>query len=476
MLFSRGRAPGGPPLRVVPAGASGDSEPAPKVAVRSRVYEVDPSRGWGGPAEGAGRTPRDLLLSVMRDRRYHPVGEVLGAGVSLPELCAAVAEMVASGYAFDRSRDHLRLRMRGSGESRQDASDLVRGLAEPVEVEVAAGSSDLSATSGGFDPSTDVPDAGGGVVEEGGLELSDPPADLTLPVSGSCARTSFVFAQRGAGKTYLGGVIVEEMVSRPDRYMVVVVDPCGVWWGHLSSSGGTPSRYGFLLLGGQRGARPLGAADGVRAAELVAAVRPRPMILDLSGLAPAEQHEFVADFCGRLMSLPHFPVHVVFDEADEFCPQRLREPGQKRVLAQVERLVMRGRAGGKGATLISLRPAVVSKNVLSQVDSLYLLRLVETNDLRAVGDWLDNFERGISPEQRAACLAQLPVLPSGISYFLQGGERVMFRRFRVRRKHTFDSSKTLTGGASENPVLASPDREVLATLDGVWSAVAEGSR
>lgn len=452
------------------------AEPERRTLVRSKIYEVDPSRGWGGGGpEGDPAAPQDRLVALLRDRKFHEASEVVGAGIGVPELCAAVSELISLGHAFDRCRGLMRMRMRAPGEARQSVADLVQGL-EVAPVGTAGDEVPLTTAAGppeGFDPTTD---AAGADLAGGGLVLSDPPAALTLPSDGSCGRTSFVFAQRGAGKTYLGGVMVEEMVSLPDRYSVAVVDPCGVWWGLLSSSEGTPSRYGFLLLGGQRGIRPLRARDGARAADVVAAVRPRPVVLDLSGLAPVEQHDFVADFCARLMVLPHFPVHVVIDEADEFCPQRLREPGQKRVLAQVERMVMRGRASGKGATLISLRPAVVSKNVLSQVDSLYLLRLVETNDLRAVGEWLDNFERGITPEQRASCMSQLPILPSGTAYFLRGGDEVMFRRFRVRRKHTHDSSKTESGGTRVDPLLAVPDREVLAAVDRAWAASAEAPR
>ena len=198
-------------------------------------------------------------------------------------------------------------------------------------------------------------------------------------------------------------------------------------------------------------------------AELVQAGRPRPVIVDLSGLAPVEQHEVVADFCAKIFSLPKFPLHLIIDEADEFVPQRLRGgQHQKRALDAVSRVIMRGRSRGMGATLISLRPAVVNKDVLSQVDALYLLRLVEPNDLRAVDLWLTGFGRGISTEQRSKCLGQLPVLPVGTAYYLRGGDEMVFRRFHVRRKRTFDSSQTLqSGGAIGSFSLAPADPEAL---------------
>jgi hypothetical protein len=123
-----------------------------------------------------------------------------------------------------------------------------------------------------------------------------------------------------------------------------------------------------------------------------------------------------------------------------------------------------------GATLISLRPAVVNKDVLSQVDALYLLRLVEPNDLRAVDGWLTGFGRGISTEQRSRCLGQLPVLPVGTAYYLRGGDEMVFRRFRVRRKRTFDSSTTMqVGGPMGSCSLATVGPEVMDLVHKIFA-------
>jgi hypothetical protein len=212
---------------------------------------------------------------------------------------------------------------------------------------------------------------------------------------------------------------------------------------------------------------PISARQGVQLAELVVRLASVPVVADLSEMAPAEQHRLCADFCECLLGMPksdRTPVHVVFDEADEFAPQRFGGAGgeQRRSLGQVERLVMRGRSRGIGSTLITLRPAVLSKNVLSQVDALYLLRMVEPNDLHAVREWLAGFERNISADQRSRCLGYLPVLPIGTGYFLRGGEHVMFRRFHVRRKRSYDSSRTPDGVARDAPILRVPSAATLA--------------
>jgi hypothetical protein len=295
---------------------------------------------------------------------------------------------------------------------------------------------------------------------------------------------SAILAKRGSGKTYLGMVLCEELMATPDPPVLVVFDPTGAWWGLCARSDGSPSEglrlesktpeHEILLLGGPKGHLPLSARHGAKLAELAMQLAVVPVVVDLSEMAPAEQHRVCADFCERLLAMPKAErraAHVVFDEADEFAPQRFGGVGgeQRRSLGLVERLVMRGRSRGIGATLITLRPAVLSKNVLSQVDALYLLRMVEPNDLHAVKEWLAGFERNISADQRSRCLGYLPVLPVGTGYFLRGGEQVMFRRFHVRRKRSYDSSRTPDGLTRDAPVLRAPSAAVLARATRILS-------
>ena len=107
-------------------------------------------------------------------------------------------------------------------------------------------------------------------------------------------------------------------------------------------------------------------------------------------------------------------------------------------------------------TMITQRSAVISKNLLSQVDCLWLLSMVAPNDLRAVDDWLSH---RVTSSQRSECMSQISRLPPGIAYFTQSGLHPKFRRFRVRRKKTFDSSRTPGGVGRLTPVFArSPAR------------------
>jgi len=176
-------------------------------------------------------------------------------------------------------------------------------------------------------------------------------------------------------------------------------------------------------------------------ARVVVECRPLPFILDLSLMTPAEQHGFVADFAEELYLKNRTALHVFVDEADIFAPQKLDKASRQhgRCLTVMDNLIRRGRFRGIGNTLVSQRPAVINKNLLSQVGTMFFLQMIAPQDLDAVESWLHNNIRG---EAREMCRADIPVLGVGIAYFLRGGDSPMFRKFSVRTKTTFDSSHT----------------------------------
>ncbi len=428
---------------------------------RSKIYEGSlATNEAAGEEVGAGVV--DQVRRHLVGERYRTLEPLVERGIDFAEVLAALDELVRQGFYVERVGGRFRARPRRAGERPQRVADLADGI---VLGKKCARTAVAVLADPGFNPQADADATTASDPEERGLVLSDPPEDLTIPLRVLPSMTGAILAKRGSGKTYLGQILASEIMAAPEPPAMVVFDPTGVWWGLLSTEGGVPSDQEIVLLGGPRGHLPISSASGGLVADVVKAVAPRAVILDLSEMAPSEQHEVCADFCERLLSLPHFPVHVVLDEADEFAPQRFGHVGghQRRSLGLVERLVMRGRARGIGTTLISLRPAVLSKNVLSQVDALYLLRMAEPNDLRAVGTWLESFERSITSEQRSQCLGHLPVLPVGTCYYLRGGdeEEVVFRRFRVRHKTTYDSSRTASGMLAGGPVLSRPSEEVM---------------
>lgn len=396
---------------------------------------------------------RDRLLELMRDLEYHSAWELEQA---LPngEWVRGMRELLAMRFAFDRVSHSFRIRHRLSTERKQVLVELFAGIdatkletsatlprekIEKVRAKVLKETA-VSDEGMGFDPSKDEMAEPG---EGDRLVLSEDPDDLVLSASDSATMTSAILAKKSSGKTYLGMVLAEELMSCSGLQVpVAIVDPTGVWYGLRANLDGTPSSFPLLTLGGSCADLAIGPKQGAQAAEIVHELWPKSVLLDLSLMIPAEQHEFVADFGQRIFVLNvRSPFHLIVDEADEFAPQVLNSSSrhQRRSLEVLDRIVRRGRTKGFGIVLITQRSAAIAKNVLSQIDTMFLLNMVAPADLSAVDDWL---RYSVSAERRMECLGELPNLSPGTAYYMQSGGAAKFRRFVVRKKKTFDSSRT----------------------------------
>jgi hypothetical protein len=110
-----------------------------------------------------------------------------------------------------------------------------------------------------------------------------------------------------------------------------------------------------------------------------------------------------------------------------------------RMLGAIEDLVRRGRARGIGVTLITQRPAVLNKNVLTQIEVLVAMRLTSPQDRNALQDWVKYHADTESAEQMITSLPQLPI---GTAWFWSPGWLDMFKKVAIRKRETFDSSST----------------------------------
>jgi hypothetical protein len=276
---------------------------------------------------------------------------------------------------------------------------------------------------------------------------------VALPLD-AITRTFGVLAQKGAGKSYLASVLVEEMIAH--ALHVVILDPTGAWWGLRSSADGKSAGLPITILGGQHGDLPLEATAGAIVADLVVDERVS-MVLDLSAFSLSEQRRFVTDFAQRLFHRNTEPLHLVLDEADEFCPQRIPH-GHEPMVGAIDRIVRRGRIKGLGVTMISQRAAVIHKDILTQIDTLIVLRTTGPQDRAAIDAWVS--QNG-TPQQRTELLDSLSSLPTGTAWVWSPSWLQTFRRVEVRARRTFDSSATPKVGQSARAprVLASVDLE-----------------
>lgn len=207
---------------------------------------------------------------------------------------------------------------------------------------------------------------------------------LALPID-FVTKTAAILAQRRKGKTYTASVLAEELVGAGQPW--VAIDPTGAWWGLRASADGRSEGLPVRIIGGQHGDLPLER------------------------------------------------------EAGRFVPQEKEGRGDTVMLGAFQAIVRRGGLHGLGTTLISQRPALVNKSVLTQLDILVLLRLVAGNDQDAVDK--NYVSRSGTKEQRAELMGSLASLALGEAWIWEpGAEPPLYERVRVRERRTFNSSAT----------------------------------
>lgn len=298
---------------------------------------------------------------------------------------------------------------------------------------------------------------------------------LSLPLD-AVTQTFGILARKGAGKTYTAAVFAEELIGA--GLPVVILDPLGAFWGLRSSADGEKAGLPVTILGGEHGDVPLEPGAGKVIADLVVE-QPGAYILDLSAFeSNAAQDRFVADFAERLYRLKathREPLHLIVDEADSFAPQRPM-PGQQRMLGAFEAIVRRGRIRGLGVTLITQRPAVLNKNVLTQIECLVVLQITGPQDRKAIDEWVAG---NGTKEERDTLVASLAALQQGQAWFWSPAWLRIFTQVQVRRRRTFDSSRTPEAGEVLEPKRMAPvDLEKLKVrmADAIAKAKAEDPR
>jgi uncharacterized protein DUF87 len=247
-------------------------------------------------------------------------------------------------------------------------------------------------------------------------------------------QTFGILAVRGAGKSNTAVVMAEEMFAA--KLPFVVIDPVGNWWGLRAGPDGKSSGLAIPIFGGQHGDVPLEKTGGSLVADLVVDQR-LSAILDVSEFSEGDKIHFLIDFAERLYRRNTDPLHLFLEEADDYCPQKpFRE--QARLVGAWERVVKRGRSRGLGITMITQRSAVLNKNVLTQIETLMVLRTTSPQDRKAIEAWVEH--HGQSKE----IIASLPSLKNGEAWLWSPNWLGICERVGVRRRQTYDSSATPT--------------------------------
>lgn len=216
-----------------------------------------------------------------------------------------------------------------------------------------------------------------------------------------------------------------------------------------------------MIFGGAKGDLPVTEAAGGLIGETVASMA-ESCVVSLAGLdSKAAERRFMLAFLERLYRrATGEPFHVVFDEADLFAPQKSTEPQLQNMMEQI---VRRGRVKGFIPWLITQRPAVLSKDVLSQADAM---KLTSSQDRDAIGGWIEG-QADRADEKRM--LARLPQLERGRGVVWIPGRGIL-EEVKFPERDTFDSSRTPRRGemirtASLKPIDLGAVKERLASIE-----------
>lgn len=261
---------------------------------------------------------------------------------------------------------------------------------------------------------------------------------LSLPLD-FVTSTQAILAKKGKGKTYKASVQAEELLDANQQ--IVAIDPTGAWYGLRSSADGKHAGYPVTIFGGEHADVPLEATAGEVIAEAIATEH-FSAVIDLTLFRKGEALRFMAAFLETLYRKNREALHLFIDEADVVAPQKTFGPDEARVLGACEDIVRRGRIRGIGCTLITQRPQVLNKNVLSQVDMLTALGMNHPKDIGAIKDWVAVHGDEAQAKQM---IADLPSLPIGDAWVWAPAADI-FKRVTFRDRRTFDSGKTPKAG------------------------------
>lgn len=214
-----------------------------------------------------------------------------------------------------------------------------------------------------------------------------------------------VIAQTGAGKSWTIGVVCEQLCKSNIGFCII--DTEGEYFSLKEK---------FQLLWAGKDSSCDVDIEKVDLKELVSTVLKEnvPMIFDVSDVI--DEKAAVAAVCGALYdaeSRLRVPYLLIIEESDKFAPQR------DRVIKEIVEISRRGRKRGLGLLLVTQRPALLNKNVLSQCGNQLIGKLTTEADLAAVNLFFASRME----------LEELPKLKPG-EFFVLGN--IVKRKARVR--------------------------------------------
>ena len=178
-----------------------------------------------------------------------------------------------------------------------------------------------------------------------------------------------IIGQSGSGKSFLAGVIAEELCKANMPFCVIDTE------GEYSS---LKSMFNVIVVGGEN----KDVDFNIDYAKLFRAsiANDVPVVVDVSDTTDAKDVVYkVLEALYGLENQIRKPYLVLVEEADKFAPQTMSKNAN-----MIEEISVRGRKRGIGLLIATQRPANISKNVLSQCSYGFIGKLTIDNDLNAI--------------------------------------------------------------------------------------------
>ena len=239
--------------------------------------------------------------------------------------------------------------------------------------------------------------------------------------------------RRGSGKTYGAGKFIEGLYDIGGQF--IILDPVGVWWGLRLDADGKKKGLDITIFGGLHADVPLEPAAGTLIADLI-------VDKGISAIIDVSQFEFNTDkarfaeafasrFFFRKKSRPS-AVHLVIEEAQEFCPQNPAK-GEERMLGAFNRIIKLGRNFGIGISLISQRPQEVNKKALNQTECLFAFQMTGLPERKSIEAWIA--DKGLDKNLADV----LPKLEIGDPHVWSPQWLKISKQVKIGRKRTFNA-------------------------------------
>jgi len=178
-----------------------------------------------------------------------------------------------------------------------------------------------------------------------------------------------VIGQSGSGKSFLAGVVAEELCKAELPFCVIDTE------GEYSSLKGM---FNVIVVGGEH--QDLGLDSDFSRVFGASIQSQLPVVLDLSDVVEREEIAYKAlEALYRLEDKLRKPYLVMIEEADRLAPQVVHAKANI-----IEEISVRGRKRGIGLFITTQRPANISKNVLAQCSYGFIGKLTIENDINAI--------------------------------------------------------------------------------------------